>query len=556
MSSFSSVHTDVAHESLSSQIVVLDTIKRIVSTIDSDIIPGSLEIPFNPGQNVVGSSVSKDSPQTVIRLSPTSQHVNYLPKNQIIHPIELTFTITADKAPTHDMRFAVYTDAANCLPSRYNLYINGATTASNTYHRAEAICTNASLPQEVIESDPNFTTMTKILNNEQIPGTYITFPKGETKKTYTVRINTTIDLSYLTPLTSNIIFTIAEYGDLDIGLFYDNLDQAFHITPIPETLFANNAVSVSNFHVLEKLPFNKAFKVTTSTSQEVASAANTIAQAAAGEKVQFTATLDTWTATGRGIGILQHNFLIRETSVQALRDYMAIDNHIAIPTQHWTTVMSTNLPSNPGMNSLTFNVQASNINLIAFTFPYRADTLTYLPNPRMSNITITVDGKSSLTQQAYDYIDARAVKDIAQSLLNDDVWGMNENLRDSLNLLPYTGVPYDKTAYAGVYSDTGGPIINRPNSFVVAVACSPCHSFMRGYCMASNATARSQIIINFSLGENIDQGIDQLNPGPVTATTSPSYCSCLQDVVLSLMYDPMTRKCKAGQIVFTQPKFM
>ena len=153
----------------------------------------------------------------------------------------------------------------------------------------------------------------------------------------------------------------------------------------------------------------------------------------------------------------------------------------------------------------------------------------------------------------YNYVDNRVIKDTIQAFLNDDKYGANENLVNSLILAPYTGTPYDKAAYASVYGDKGGPLIHRPNNFCIAKGLSPPNSFEKGYCVASSNPQSTQIRFKYSLGENIDAGLDQLNPGPIYATNAQAYCLALQDCCIVLTYNPTVGTCQAGEVVYAEP---
>ena len=235
-----------------------------------------------------------------------------------------------------------------------------------------------------------------------------------------------------------------------------------------------------------------------------------------------------------------------------MKKYIGEDNKLVIPTQTWSTCLSTSVPNGTTTQELIFQVSAYNIYLLAFLFPYNSTWQTYYPHPKMYNIDIMLNSKS-VNYIPYNYVDTRVVKDTIQAFLNDDKYGANENLVNSLILAPYTGTPYDKAAYASVYADKGGPLIHRPNNFCIAKGLSPPNSFEKGYCVASSNPQSTQVRFKYSLGENIDAGIDQLNPGPIYATNYQAYCLALQDCCVVLTYNPTVGTCQAGEVVYAEP---
>lgn len=532
---------------------VIDTFRNITHIIDSDVLPGSLQKSVADSENSQGSTVNQQTTVTQFRLDPSSGDVNYLPKNHITQSITHSVTIKADKAPNARIKLKVFYWAPNTLPDKWTLYVNGTTCGTTNHQRWEAMATNASLSSEVIESDPNYTTLDKLINDRPCMSVTLYFPKGETSHTFTFTIDASSDLSHLTPLISNIVFWHRNYGSAYLEVDYERLDKALLIVPIPETYTEDGTLYIPNFHVIEPQPFGKPFKVTTNTAQPLATGDNTIKASIPGEKVQLTATLDNWTtATNKGMSLTQYNARLTGESNERINAFMASDNMVNIPSQHWVSQYATTSEKAEGTNDTAFAMAAGNINMVAFGFPYLTTSSVYLPNPRFKAVNVEIAGSTGMAPRTYQSIDARLIKDMSQALINDDVWGLNSNVLDSLKLLPDTGKIYDRDTYAAVYSDTSGPLVKRPNHTVFAFEVSPLSDFMRGANVGLNSQVN--IMFNYTTTENIDQGIDQLNPGPIVGTRASPIVSCLQDVVLSLKYSPEMKKCNGAELKYAQPR--
>lgn len=532
---------------------VLDTFKKVVRIIDADTLPGSLQKVVINSENSQGSTVNSETTVTQFPLHPPgSSYVNFLSKNHHNSAFKFNFTIKADKTTNARTKFKVFYWAPNTLPKSWNVYIDGYTVASSNYSRWEAMATNSSLSSEVVDNDPNYTTLDKLLYDRPCPSATVYFPKGEDSHTFEVIIQSTTDISTVTPFISNFVFWDSSFGSFLYEPDFANMDQALLICPIPDTYTENGTLYLPNFHVLEPQPFNKPFKLTTHTAQPLATGDNTIKASVAGEKVQFTATLNSWsTASNEPLAITQYDMRLTEASRDAIHRFAGSDGMINIPTQHWVSLYANSANKVEGSNTTTFTPSAGNINMVVLGFPY-TNSPVYLPNPRFASIQCEICGSVNMDPRSYKAIDARFIKDMSQALLNDDVWGLNPNVSDSLKLLPETGKIYDRDAYAATYSDTSGPIVYRPNHTVFAFEVSPMSDFMRG----ANTGACEVAPINFSYTttENLDQGIDQLNPGPVTSSTRSPVVSCLQDVILSLKYDASRKTCIGSEIKFALPR--
>lgn len=553
MTDYQTSHYDVDHEQRGKTLMVLDAFRMMAEGVDNDVIPASREDVVISGiENPASTLRSNGSIYTTLPLRPVSKDVNFMFQNYIHHDFKLNIAATVDVPPPVDVDFAIYVPCVASLLSRYQLMIGNTSIRQNTFQRAEAMAAMASVPQEIVQTCPEYVTMSKLQNREPIPGGYVTWKAGKTQQVFTINLDVNADINHLTPLLSNIPFVTTEMGDLRLRPFYENLQEALCVTPLPSKEYDGTKFTLSNFHVLERLPLTKPVKFVTDTQQPLATEANTIAKSTAGTKSTFNFTLQSWEANNSGVEIVQSNFSIKEASREGLKKYIGEDNKLVIPTQTWSTCLSTSVPNGTTTQELIFQVSAYNIYLLTFLFPYNSTWQTYYPHPKMYNIDIMLNSKS-VNYIPYNYVDNRVMKDTIQAFLNDDKYGANENLVNSLILAPFTGTPYDKTAYASVYADKGGPLIHRPNNFCIAKGLSPPNSFEKGYCVASSNPQSTQIRFKYSLGENIDAGIDQLNPGPIYATNAQAYCLALQDCCVVLTYNPTVGTCQAGEVVYAEP---
>lgn len=568
MSNYNATHYDF-DEARGSQMLVLDTFKKMAGSIQNDVIPASREDVINAGiENPAASLSSTGNIYTTIPLKPLSKDVNFLNQNYLHGVFEMkckfetfsnsTLTTPADVALPLDIAIGSVSTAA--LPSRIQLMLGNSIIWQNQFQRQEAICGMSSLPQELIETSSQYTTCSKLMKFDNFPGIYykMTTNNGSTGKyDKTFLYDFTIDLDKLTPILSNIPFTTTEMGDLRLRVFFENIEEAMFWCPIPtaRTPTSENILASTCFSTISPQPFNKVVKIYQPVSQVIASGANTIAAGTASSALYIKPTFVSWHAVDVGLEIVQSNFSIKESSREAMKSYIGTDNKIVIPTQTWSTCLSTVAPTN-ATGELIFQVSAYNIYLLAFLFPYNSTWSTYYPPPPFKSVDIQLNSKS-INYIPYRAIDGRVVKDTIQAFINDDRYGANEMLLYSLNLpLNESNTGYDSASILDRYSRFHAPLTYSPNCFTIAKGLSPPNCFEKGYCYASSNPQSTQIRFKYEIQSGIETGsVDNtLNANQsLTSTNSGAFCLALQDCCVVLNYNPSVGVAQSGSVVYAEP---
>ena len=563
MSDYITSHYDL-NEHRGKQLLVLDTFKSMSNAIQNDVIPGSREdVAISGIENPASTLKSTGNNYTTIPLRPVSKDVNFLYNNYLHGRFKVKYVVKSfsDSAGTtaadlqQNVNAAISLINTACFFSRIQLMCGNTVIWQNQFQRQEAICGQASLPQEIVETNAEYLTCSKVLKHAQIPGTYVTLSSSNKTATGVYGdefvLDFTVDMNHLTPLLSNIPFTCIETGDLRLRLFMENVPEAFSITPIPEMAAMGNV----NYHVISPQPHNKLFSITHPSTQALASAENTIAAGTTGSTQYLTFDITEWSAIDFGLEVVQSNFSIKESSREALRNYIKEDDTIVIPTQTWSTALSTSLPTNSN-GEVIFQVSAFNIYLLAFLFPYDNSWPCYYPTVPLKNIDIQLNSKS-VNYIPYNCIDSRVMKDTIQAFVNDDKYGCNEMLIDSLQM-PLKDGSYDATVYLSRFDKTGNNVVSNPNMFVMAKGLSPPDCFEKGYCYASSNPQSTQIRLRYTLESGLETGAaNTLNANKsITTTNSPVYCMALQDCCLVLNYNRDNNVAQSGSIVYASPEVM
>lgn len=543
--------------------LVLDAWKACADAVDNDVIPSTRENLVISGiENPASTLSSSGNTYTTIPLRPCSQNVNFLLNNFINVSFEFSLQakFSSSLSTTQNLPdFAVYFPSAACIPSRIQLMCGNSIVWQNQFQRYEAVLAMNSLPGQIIDNNAEYTTMEKLLHRKDICGTYINtnayvnslgLENFENPFTITFTIDTNIDLNALTPLLSNIPFLTSEMGDLRLRLFFENLEHALCITPLPKlgnyvgdltTLtisladatitiaggvgsidFAAAPVSGPNdFTSLSLTEGGRIAEGQTTTSLAPFTNDTALFQYKQIQKYPVYSTLGwfssdgnflsnafsfsslTWKSNSFGVQIVQDNFTINDYSKAAILKYIAHDNRLVIPTQTWSTALATSAPNTTTQQEFIFQVSAFNIYAIGFLLPFWSASEVCLPNPYISFVDCMLNSKS-LSYIPYTYLGSRALKDTIQACLNDDKWGPNCVLQQSFIERNMSGVDYTDTtkgqqAYSSVLSgavtstNTNCVYNYVPNQFSLIFGLSPPNSFQKGYCMASNNPQSTQI---------------------------------------------------------------
>lgn len=579
----STAHTQ--HYSLDSGIgatkLVLDNWKSQAMIIDNDVMPESKECPVIPGFENTANTLSKSGAHfTTVPLNPMSRDVNFLYQNYITIKSHLKFSIACGSKVATSLvnsgKLCIYVPSTCMLPSRIMLLSGNSIIWSNQYQRQEAIVTMCSLPQGVVSKSCDYTTLSKLINNENFPG--FTLPLDATigangNKEVEVDLNLNIDINQLSPILSNIVFTTPDMGNLRLRLFFENLEEAFSWSYVSykgmasTSLTSNsdtNATDPFTAQIVERIPLNESYKIA-------------IGDQGTPDNSAINISLTDWSFVGDGLSITQSCFGVREESKIEMKKYIAQDNKLIIPTQCWNCVLSNNTISKQQTNaSITFNLSAYNVNTIAFLFPTIQDKLIF-HNPIFKTFNCKYNSKS-LNYVPYGEFDKRMIKDTIQALINDDYYAVNENLFDSIapsvlnaKFTSVAGGNLTKSYYSmavPVTTDATYPrntqFLKYPNLFTVAFNVSPVNTFEKGFSVASSNQGVIQVRVDYNLetetlvrniysntdGYTLLNDMDKKFPA---SKEVQALCLCLCDCCLVLDYNPVVGSAQTGSVVFAEP---
>lgn len=546
-------------KSIGANQLVLDMWKAQATAIDNDVIASSKECPVLQGIENPASTLSSVGGQcfTTIPLYPLAKDVNFLFQNYINLTLHLSVnlhiaTVTAQVDSAVKSNIAIYFPSTTVIPSRLQLLCGNTSIWSNTFHRQEARLTAASLPNAIIDKNCDYFHLGKILKNQAFPGVILPIPtppstvKSE-DNAVEIELNLNIDLNQLTPLLSNIPFTTAEMGELRLRLFFEDLEKA-----LCYTIFTSSSeASIANLPYLEVSPFGSSYTCRNDTASNAA---------------VITPKLTAWQI--KNLQIVQSCFAIREESKMEILKYIQQDNRITIPSQTWSTSLSTSKP-NSNQGEIIFQTSAYNVNTLAFIFPMTKSQVVH-PNPIFKFVDVKFNSKT-VNYIPYTASDNRLIKDTIQALINDDCYGANVNLLDSIKPQYLNG--YTATSRLNSFKPptNAAAVSNKikrrdPNNFCLAFGLSPVNCFEKGFNMASANPGSTQIRVRYETAD--DRGEIYLAAAENASTHSDFYesystlspaaesnplCLCLCDCCLVLEFNPVVGRCQSGSIVYAEP---
>ena len=133
--------------------------------VDNDVIPASREDVVISGIESPASTLrSNGNIYTTLPLRPVSKDVNFMFQNYVHHDFKLNIAATVDNPPPVDVDFAIYVPCVASLPSRLQLMNGNTSIWQNQFQRAEAMTAMASVPQEIVQTCPEYITMSKLQN--------------------------------------------------------------------------------------------------------------------------------------------------------------------------------------------------------------------------------------------------------------------------------------------------------------------------------------------------------------------------------------------------------
>lgn len=544
--------------------LVLDAWKNQATIIDNDVIPASKECPVIQGIENPATSLKKAGGQvfTTLPLYPLTKDVNFLFQNYINIGLDLSIGITPSgnwntlAQDVVDMDYAIFFPSTACIPSRLQLLCGNSSIWNNNFNRVEARVTMASLPNAITDKSPDYFAINKLYRKQTFPGAYIHAIKtkkeagsGNTNQdeiTVNVHLNLNIDLNQLAPIFSNIPFVTHEMGELRLRIFFEDLERALCWCVVP-----NSASSSKRYNLTEVIPFGIPYSIAGSTA------------------AQFTFKLKDWNTANDGVQIVQSCFAIKEESKLAIKQYIAQDNKITIPTQTWSTYNATQKPNSP-VGEVNFQISAYNVNVLALLFPMCNSDVVF-PNPLFKQLDVKFNSKT-LNYIPYGPNDKRMFKDTIQALINDDCMGANTNIIESI--APGYLTSWSGDTHADVALETSLVAddnhlrkyhYRNPNSFMIAFGLSPVNCFEKGFNMASSNPGSTQVRVKYDVfqdrarmfanyGNDVYYGnYNACQSAAMLQPVSNPFCCCLCDCCLVLEYNPVVGRAQSGCIVYAEP---
>lgn len=463
-------------------LVVLDAIKETLEMVDSDILPQSESHPIVSGiENVPSQLISRSLGQwtntfTTFPLSPLEGRVHYIKDSFLHFKFTINFGITVvnsqslENVATSYIYLAIGPRDTSSIFNQLTLLMDNNTIWNTSYHHIESAISLAALPASVIDHNPNYATIDKLLAGKNTPMQIIRLDASVTTlQQFQLKYDLTIDLNRLCVPLSNIQFITSNMGNLRLKVYINDIANAFYyfvlppsVTSFVKTPTANllnmqfstnsllclnpviwNASSTSNINYLEVPMYaTQAINIDGTSSQ----VCNTFATA----KLAFVANasdIDNTFITFDQADICQTCFDLEEDGWSKLCEYFASIGKVILPAQQFSTTAFNNGDGNftaIGTNTSAFSLPlvgfapGNNITDVILTFPVQ-NHLSCLVNPYFRNVQCLLDGKP-INNTPYEKIAARAITDFTNACIDTDNEEINTDYLYSLQFPPYINI--------------------------------------------------------------------------------------------------------------------
>ena len=573
---------------MSHKFVVIDEIMNQLEAAKSGIVPGSVtqavvsgiqNVPDNIKQHTIGGASSTS--YTTFPLSPIVKNC-CLDKTYLNLEFDVNFTFSAI-APTAEKNYTIpyyigFRDNSS-LFNQIQILIENSAIWTTTYQREESVLSYNSLPETEIRGNNQYSSIEKMREGKYSPMKRV-IAKGKSAATtkhleipQTVHFKCTVDINRLTPLLSNLHYTTPHMGNLRLKVFFQEFEKCMFICPDYNYIYkANNAENFINQPIYNQYwQFYPLYLFTDQTTPRASTDVPFYAINTSDSNVEMLESVnifnppspeDFMTFAKGGIAeIVQTCFDIKDEEYQRLSDYFASLGSVIIPSQTWSTCLSTSFPNGPA--SQIGNIGGYNIDFISVWSHPTLSTVCF-NKEFQTDAQLILDGRP-INALPYAYINDKAVVDMTQAIIDTDHEEINHDFISSLTLFNETDTnKYINDTLANMYgsgaltSSINKNYISNPNTYALNFSTNLPDAFHSGACILENSNR--QAVIRFNANSAIDSNsanftntekfpmiITHKNADIVSGFSS--FCDCC----IVLTYDPARGTCFDGQLSWAAP---
>lgn len=411
----------------SDPLIVKDVLENMRKLVTSDIQPETFRI-VTDEVSPSAANITGDTPRFEIPLYPKSGNTNFVWNEFVNFCIQLRFSVTKTGTAgplAEEIPFWVGFLGPHFIAQQCQIKLGTNTICTIPDFDITGLVTFASLPQHIIDTDSNYSTIQKILAGNPCLGAYFNVSESTDAEYVTVDINGQIDLNKVFVELSNIPFIQSYMGDLrlEFQINKERLYKSACLLRLPRGGYVSGATSrIYTAQCVQAINFtgfhNYAYKYNT-TQYTTNAATPTIAQGTENARV-FTFSL--YDYAFRELRFTQHTFI--STTYDEVRAFFKSAGQIIFPTQHYAVSLATH-----SIYNNVWNINASNISMFCLLFHENNNHTQILPHARLKAIQYTLNGNALNTQ--YSHVNGRYIYDVAQAFGND-VTSLNTSLMETL----------------------------------------------------------------------------------------------------------------------------
>ena len=571
--------------------IVVDEILNQLEAAKCGVIPESITqavvsgINNNPAQIIQMKGAAGGSCYTTFPLSPIIKNCcldkTYL---NLEFDCNLKITITGLTAGnTHIIPFYIGFRDTSSIFNQIQIMIENSVIYNTNYQREESIVSYNSLPETEIRGNTQYASIDKLINKRTCPMKRIIMKDTGTNlaagKDLKIHYKLTVDINRLTPIISNLHYTTPHFGNLQLKVWLQRIQEAMFFCPDYNYY---NAVKAAAGTVLSQPCMNSYYQFypLASILENGVINADTIPLYAYdtttytnSKATNFTIAFNNnpfITFSGGVAEIVQTCFDISEAEYNRLTEFFASNEAIIIPTQTYSTGTfndSNIIQNGTWVSTQTASVGAYNINFIA-TWTHPQNQSTCFTNEFLQHIQLLIDGRP-VNALPYEYVNDKCVIDCTQAIIDTDHEEINQDYVTSLSAFNDTGdSSYLSDSLKNIYAD--GSIdhalnishLSNPNTFMLVFSTNLPDAFHSGYCVLENSNRTAVIRLNstsacdnnVSLQEQSfpllinHKTCSKINISAIT-TGYTAFCDCC----IALSYDKNRGKCYDGRLSWASP---
>lgn len=572
------------------KLVILDEIMAQLEAANSGLVKSSVKqakvsgiqnVPTAINQKTIGGASSTS--YTTFPLSPLADNCcldkSYLYFNFDVNLGLYIKTANAGTVSQHT-KIPIYIGFrdTHALFNQIQFLIEGSTIWQTVYQREESVIAYNSLPEDLIWSSNQYSSIDKMRLNKESPMYRIELDvpneiKNGGSDTVDIKINfkLTVDINRLTPLLSNFHYTTPHMGNLRLKVFMQELEKAMFFCP-DYSAFGKDDLTVKMNQYWQFYPLNKFYDVNLMgagdnsrlipityigtdnapkffSHTEVAELKITKAKKADVSFLSFE----------RGNAeIIQTTFAIEKEEYERLNDYFTSLGSVIIPTSVWSTNVfnNSNIPQGEWNSTMIGNISGYNIDTIA-VWTHPLGNPCCMTKEFLTGIQCLLEGRP-INPTPYECFNDEFTTDCRQAIADTDTCDVNNDYGRMLDLFNqkdgefYTNAA-DASWIPAITTSTGvrKDHISVPNNFVMYFNTNLQDAFHSGACTLENTNKQSVI----RLISNRKKIGSSHYPYIVNGENSQLVVgfSCLCDACIVLSYDPARGTCFTGQLSWAAP---